>query len=156
MSEPNDGYLTGQLLIAMPGMADTRFARSIVYLCAHNSDEGAMGIVINQPLDLSVEEVLEHLNLSAAGRLKQMPVMAGGPVHMDRGFVLHRLLNRPKAADMMIETEAELRKVTWPSATDTWTGTLAVVVTVVVMLFYLFAADLFLSFIMPRAMGSSG
>ena len=69
------------------------------------------------------------------------------------GFVLYRLLNRPKAADMLIETEAELRKVTWPAASDTWTGTLAVVVTVIVMLLYLFAADLFLSYIMPRAMG---
>lgn len=81
--------LRNHFLLAMPSLTDAIFANSVTYLCEHN-EHGAMGIVINQPLDLSVEEVLEHLNLSAAGRLKQMPVMAGGPVQMDRGFVLHR------------------------------------------------------------------
>lgn len=76
-------------LLAMPSLTDAMFAHSITYICEHNA-QGAMGIVINQPLDLCVEEILEHLNLSAGGRLRQMPVMAGGPVHMDRGFVLHR------------------------------------------------------------------
>ena len=81
--------LRNHFLLAMPSLTDAIFANSVTYLCEHN-EHGAMGIVINQPLDLSVEEVLEHLNLSAAGRLKQVPVMAGGPVQMDRGFVLHR------------------------------------------------------------------
>ena len=69
--------LRNHFLLAMPSLTDAIFANSVTYLCEHN-EHGAMGIVINQPLDLSVEEVLEHLNLSAAGRLKQMPVMAVG------------------------------------------------------------------------------
>lgn len=71
------------------------------------------------------------------------------------GFVTHRLLNRPKAADMLIETEAELRRVTWPRFSETWVGTVAVLVTVMVMLFYLFGVDLVLAYVMPRAMGKS-
>ena len=71
------------------------------------------------------------------------------------GVLIYRLLNRPKSADMLIETEAEMRKVTWPSFAETWTGTLAVIVTVLVLFAYLFTADLVLSFVMPRAMGKS-
>ena len=85
----DDSSLRDHFLLAMPSLTDAIFAHSITYLCEH-SDEGAMGIMINHPLDLCVEEVLEHLDLSAQGRLREVPVMAGGPVHMDRGFVLHR------------------------------------------------------------------
>ncbi len=81
--------LRNHFLLAMPSLTDAIFAHSITYLCEH-SEQGAMGIVINHPLELCVEEILEHLNMSAAGRLRETPVMAGGPVHMDRGFVLHR------------------------------------------------------------------
>ena len=80
--------LRGHFLLSMPGITEGIFANSITYLCEHSAD-GAMGIVINHPLDLCVEEVLEHLNLSADGRLRKTPVMAGGPVRMDRGFILH-------------------------------------------------------------------
>ena len=69
------------------------------------------------------------------------------------GFLIYRWLNRPRAAEMLIETEAELRKVTWPAFGETWIGTLAVIVTVAIMLLYLFASDLLLANIMPRAMG---
>jgi putative transcriptional regulator len=89
-SNPRDSTsLRDHFLLAMPTLTDAIFAHSITYLCEHNR-EGAMGIVINQPLDLSLEEVLEHLHLSTHGQLREIPVMAGGPVHMDRGFVLHR------------------------------------------------------------------
>ena len=67
-----------------------------------------MGIVINQPLDLSVEEVLEHLNLSASGRLKSMPVMAGGPVHMDRGFILHPTAGKQWESTLQVTGEVSL------------------------------------------------
>jgi preprotein translocase SecE subunit len=70
------------------------------------------------------------------------------------GLVIHRLLNRPKSVDMLIETEAEMRKVTWPSFAETWTGTLAVILTVAVLFVYLFTSDLVLSFFMRRALGS--
>ena len=70
-------------------------------------------------------------------------------------FAIHTFLERPKVADLLIDTESEMRKVTWPSAADTWAGTIAVMVTVAVMLTYLFAADYLLSFVMPRLLGAS-
>lgn len=81
-------YLTGQLLIAMPGMRDPRFHNSVVYLCAHGG-EGAMGLVVNKVLDsLTVPDLLSHLDVPAPG-LKPAPVHFGGPVETARGFVLH-------------------------------------------------------------------
>lgn len=68
-------------------------------------------------------------------------------------YVVHSLLNRPKAADLLIETETELRKVTWPTGSETWSGTIAVVVTVTVMLLYLYFTDYLLAYVMPRLMG---
>jgi len=99
--------LRNHFLIAMPSLTDAMFANSVTYLCEH-SGEGAMGLVINHPLDLSVEEVLEHLDLSADGRLRQIPVMAGGPVHMDRGFVLHRRTDREWEASLAVTDEITL------------------------------------------------
>lgn len=69
------------------------------------------------------------------------------------GIWLHRTLNRPRVADMMIETEAELRKVTWPTGGEAWAGTLAVLLTVTALLAYLFAADAVLASFMPGLMG---
>lgn len=68
---------------------------------------------------------------------------------------IHRVLSRPKLVDLLIDTEAELRKVTWPTFSETWTGTIAVIITVFVMLFYMFFADILLSAILPRLMGSA-
>jgi putative transcriptional regulator len=82
--------LTGQLLVAMPQMTDPRFARSVVYVCAHSEGEGAMGLVINKLVaSLTMGELLTHLHLepSAVGGLH--PVHFGGPVEPGRGFVLH-------------------------------------------------------------------
>ncbi len=91
-----DLYLDGQLLIAMPGMGDPRFARSVIYLCAHSS-EGAMGIIINQRApNISFTELLEQLNITPPkdrirlpSGMKAMAVFLGGPVETGRGFVLH-------------------------------------------------------------------
>ena len=69
------------------------------------------------------------------------------------GIAIHRWLNRPKSAELLIDTENELRKVTWPSLNDTWTGTLAVVVTVAFLLVFLTFADIALSFVLRKAMG---
>ena len=95
-SRKRRGYLEGQVLVAMPGMVDQRFARSVIYLCAH-SREGAMGIVVNQRAkrikfsDLLVQ--LEVINEQDVIRLPQradvMQVLKGGPVETQRGFVLH-------------------------------------------------------------------
>lgn len=83
------GYLNGQLLVAMPGMQDPRFARSVICLCAHSAD-GAMGIVLNKPLDsLSFEDLLKQLEVEPAPPQRQIRLLAGGPVEGGRGFVLH-------------------------------------------------------------------
>lgn len=94
--EPNPGYLDGQLLVAMPGMADERFARTVIYLCAH-SQEGAMGIVVNKPAaDLNLPDLLVQLDIIPEAerirlpqRVGRMQVLLGGPVETSRGFVLH-------------------------------------------------------------------
>jgi len=90
------GYLDGQMLIAMPTMGDERFARSVIYVCAH-STEGAMGIIVNQPAaHISFPDLLVQLDVIPAADLIQLPsgaggvkVLKGGPVDTQRGFVLH-------------------------------------------------------------------
>jgi putative transcriptional regulator len=82
--------LTDHFLIAMPQLADPNFVHSVTYICAHNED-GAMGIVINRPLDMALGEVLMQMELSAgSAEIAERTVYLGGPVHTDRGFVLHR------------------------------------------------------------------
>ena len=84
--------LTGQLLVAMPQMMDPRFARSVIYICAHSEDEGAMGLVVNKLLaSLTVDELLTHLKLEPSRDNRPRPVHFGGPVEPGRGFVLHTL-----------------------------------------------------------------
>ena len=93
---PNSGYLDGQLLVAMPGMTDERFARTVIYLCAH-SEDGAMGIIVNQPASkVSFPELLVQLEVIAPEESIRLPkraeavrVLKGGPVETGRGFVLH-------------------------------------------------------------------
>lgn len=81
--------LTNQFLIAMPSLTDPNFARTVTYLCAHTG-EGAMGIVINRPLELDLADVLDHMEISNANpEITGMHVMQGGPVQRERGFVLH-------------------------------------------------------------------
>src|ERR1700683_5348397 len=97
------GYLDGQMLIAMPAMLDERFARSLIYICAHSS-EGAMGIVVNHPApNISFSDLLVKLDVIPAADRIQLATRAGGvkvlragPVETERGFVLH-------SADFFIE-----------------------------------------------------
>lgn len=89
-------FLDGQMLVAMPGMRDERFARAVIYMCAH-SFEGAMGIVVNQPADhVSFGDLLVQLDviprsdrISLPGSAGSVKVLRGGPVEAGRGFVLH-------------------------------------------------------------------
>lgn len=82
-------YLDGKLLIAMPGMGDTRFERSVVFMCAH-SHEGAMGLIVNKPMaDLKSKDLLEQLDICLTPGSKSIDVHFGGPVEHGRGFVLH-------------------------------------------------------------------
>jgi putative transcriptional regulator len=101
-SGPKRGYLDGQMLIAMPAMRDERFARSLIYICAHSS-EGAMGIVVNQAAEnIKFPDLLVQLDVIPAQDLIELPpqahvkVLKGGPVETGRGFVLH-------SADFFIE-----------------------------------------------------
>jgi putative transcriptional regulator len=97
-------YLDGQCLIAMPGMSDQRFARSVVYLCAH-SEDGAMGIIVNKPAaDTRFPELLVQLDVIPPDQAIRLPsqaekvkVLRGGPVETKRGFVLH-------SADFFLES----------------------------------------------------
>ena len=83
-------YLGNQLLVAMPSLADPNFSHSVTLVCEHN-ERGALGIVINRPLDMRMSEVLDQLSIKTEdAQLRDMPVLAGGPVQRDRGFVLHR------------------------------------------------------------------
>lgn len=83
-------YLQNHFLVALPGMSDNFFARSVVYLCEHN-DKGAMGITLTSPLDMDdLYTLLTRMDFSqVSDSLTEVPVLAGGPLHTDRGFVLH-------------------------------------------------------------------
>lgn len=83
------GSLINQLLIAMPGMADPNFSSTVTLICEHN-DDGALGIIINRPLSLKLSGLFEQLSVDDADPdVASSPVMAGGPVGTERGFVLH-------------------------------------------------------------------
>jgi putative transcriptional regulator len=97
-----DAYLTDQLLIAMPAMQDGNFARTVAYVCRHTAD-GAMALVLNRPVGLSVADILEQLKLDAsAPALAAMPVLSGGPVQTERGFVLHADDGRPWESSLAV------------------------------------------------------
>lgn len=88
-ADENGEYLAGQLLVAMPGMRDPRFQKTVIYMCAHNPD-GAMGLVINRALEsLSFPDMLEQLGIDVSGMGERINVHFGGPVESGRGFVLH-------------------------------------------------------------------
>lgn len=84
--------LANQFLIAMPQLADPNFSRTLTLICEH-TEQGAMGLIVNRSLDLRLGQLLEHMSLNAESpALDQQPVYYGGPVEMERGFVLHRPL----------------------------------------------------------------
>jgi putative transcriptional regulator len=89
MSPLENVNLTGHLLIAMPGMTDPFFSKSVTFICTHNQD-GAMGVMINRPTDLSYETLFEKIKVDLAqSELADNTVLYGGPVQPERGFVLH-------------------------------------------------------------------
>ena len=82
-------YLSGQLLVAMPGMEDPRFVKTVIYMCAHNED-GAMGLVINRAIELlTFPDLLEQLGIETVDSDARINIQFGGPVESGRGFVLH-------------------------------------------------------------------
>jgi putative transcriptional regulator len=82
--------LTNHFLIAMPNMADPHFAKSLTFICEHN-EQGALGVVVNRPTDMTLEALLEQVEIPVENHAaRKIPVYFGGPVQVDRGFVLHR------------------------------------------------------------------
>lgn len=98
--------LQDHFLIAMPAMGDPNFNETVTYVCKHD-EEGALGIIINRPTDMLMEEVFRQLSLEPVDpRLADLPVLAGGPVRRDRGFVLHR---SDETYDSTLDTGAGVR-----------------------------------------------
>jgi putative transcriptional regulator len=82
--------LTNHFLIAMPNMADPYFAKSLTFVCEHN-EQGALGVVVNRPTDMTLATLFEQVEIELSNdKLSRLPVYFGGPVQVDRGFVLHR------------------------------------------------------------------
>ena len=95
--------LDGKLLLAMPGMGDPRFEKTVILICAH-SDDGAMGLIVNKPApELSFAGLLDQLNIPRAADGRDIHVHYGGPVERGRGFVLHSRDYRGGAATMQID-----------------------------------------------------
>jgi putative transcriptional regulator len=81
--------LTEHFLIAMPNMVDPHFAKSLTFICEHN-DQGALGVVVNRPIEMNLHALLEQVSIAPESEsFKSIPVHFGGPVQVDRGFVLH-------------------------------------------------------------------
>jgi putative transcriptional regulator len=100
-------YLNGKLLIAMPTMSDDRFAKTVIYLCAHNKD-GAMGIVVNRPMNaLTMKELLGQLSIEPQPGMADSRVHFGGPVETSRGFLLHTT-DRMEESSLRVEDDVAL------------------------------------------------
>ncbi len=87
--QENSNYLTEQCLIAMPALEDPNFSHTVTYLCQHSA-EGALGIVINRPLNMQLKEIFDSMEITLEEEsVAQIPVFFGGPVQPERGFILH-------------------------------------------------------------------
>ena len=90
MTIQGDSFLEGKLLIALPGMGDERFEKSVIFMCAHSLDSGAMGLCINRPIEgLNFRELASRLELMTTPVTPDFPILLGGPMDTGRGFVLH-------------------------------------------------------------------
>ena len=107
--------LADHFLIAMPAMGDPNFNETVTYVCKHD-DAGALGLVVNRPIDMSLGAVLAQLKLETAdGEMAARPVVRGGPVEPERGFVLHR---SAQPLETTIDTGGEIRVTMSPDVLD--------------------------------------
>ena len=104
VSEKDYQSLANHFLVAMPGLHEPNFSHSIIYICDH-SEDGAMGLVINSPLEIPLSQIFEQFELTYSPRVGEAPLMSGGPVQIDRGFVLHRKVLREWEATLPISNE---------------------------------------------------
>ncbi len=110
--DPSESFLEGKLLIAMPGMPDPRFEKSVIFMCAHSA-QGAMGLIINKPIDgLSLHELMDKFDIAVTAGGLETPILFGGPVHVGRGFVLHSADYGTKDATLPITSEISLTATT--------------------------------------------
>jgi putative transcriptional regulator len=112
-SKTEPGYLTGQLLVAMPGMTDKRFEKAVIYMCVHSMEEGAMGLIINKPLpDISFGDILQNLNIQPRSDMRsKIQVHRGGPVQTQLGFILHSA-DYQKSGTLLVDSEIALSTTT--------------------------------------------
>lgn len=104
----DEGFLEGKLLIAMPGMPDPRFEKTVIFMCAHSA-KGAMGLIINKPIDgLSFRELMSKFNIEVTANQPETPILFGGPVQVGRGFVLHSSDYGSAEATLPITSEISL------------------------------------------------
>lgn len=99
--------LRNHFLIALPGMLDPAFAQSVTYICDHNA-EGAMGVVINRSMDLTIKQVFEQLLLKDHSTYGNSLVLGGGPVNRERGFILHPHGDRQWHSSLQVSEEISL------------------------------------------------
>jgi putative transcriptional regulator len=100
--------LEGKLLIALPGMADPRFEKSVIFMCAH-SEEGAMGLIVNKPIEgLGFQDLIKNLDIPVKNDAPDGPILFGGPVETGRGFVLHSGEYKSDEGTMPVTSEISL------------------------------------------------
>ena len=107
MKASSSDSLKDHFLLAMPGLDAGLFSGSITYICEHG-EAGAMGLVINQPLDLTLIEIFDHLEIATAPGFQDQAVLAGGPVQIDHGFVLHPREERRWDSSLTVTDEIQL------------------------------------------------
>ncbi len=101
-------FLEGKLLIALPGMSDPRFEKSVIFMCAHSA-EGAMGLIVNKPIEgLGFQDLVKNLNIPVKDKAPDAPVLFGGPVETGRGFVLHSSEYKSGEGTMPVTSEISL------------------------------------------------
>ena len=111
-AEPAENFLEGKLLIAMPGMSDPRFEKSVIFMCSHSA-KAAMGLIINKPIDgLSFRELMEKFTIDVTASGLDTQILFGGPVSMGRGFVLHSADYSTADATLSVTSEISLTATT--------------------------------------------
>jgi len=106
-SKKSISSLKNHFLLAMPGLNDPNFAQSVVYICEHNAD-GAMGLIINQQLDIPVKAIFDQLELSYLDECGSSLIFDGGPVQRDRGFILHPSVEQQWESTVVIGEDISL------------------------------------------------
>lgn len=99
--------LSNHFLVAMPGMLDPNFSHAVIYICEH-SEEGAMGLIINHPLDIPISQIFDQFDIEHAAQTGDDSLLSGGPVQVDRGFVLHRPSDRQWESTLPISNDISL------------------------------------------------